>query len=258
MKWIDSLMTCYLIRSKAQAKIAAHELTCWVSENKGAKVDPSLVNKADHLKEFVEPLLGMSIGSSLLSIPWAAYDKVFFNLVPLIEEKPEVRWLLTFPGGSLTHETEPQIDVGLYIDRFADLLRGAKNTVIISNPYWSESAVIRLINRLQDWRPPSDLELSIITREELEDSNMLAIQQFMAFLTRKEITAKLLKLDRMTIGIAHAKFIIADIKKILLGSANLTHSGTSENFELCVYIESTELIRPLCEMLKEQFSVVRP
>lgn len=258
MKWVDSLITCYLIRSKAQAKLAAHELTCWVSENKGAKVDISLVNKTDHLREFVEPLLGMSIGSSLLSIPWAAFDKVFFNLVPQIEEKPEVRWLLTLPGGLLTHEAEPQIDVGLYIDRFAEVLRGAKNTVIISNPYWSESAVIRLINRLQDWRPPNDLELSIITREELEDSNILAVQQFMAFLTRKGITAKFLKFDSMTIGIAHAKFIIADIKKILLGSANLTHSGTCENFELCVYIKSTELIRPLCVMLKKQFYVLRP
>lgn len=48
----------------------------------------------------------------------------------------------------------------------------------------------------------------------------------------------------------HSKVLISDNKKIILGSANLTHSGLYRNYELGVLIENSEIAYELERLIR--------
>lgn len=48
----------------------------------------------------------------------------------------------------------------------------------------------------------------------------------------------------------HSKVLISDNKRIILGSANLTHSGLYRNYELGIYIENDEIAYELERLIR--------
>jgi cardiolipin synthase len=51
-------------------------------------------------------------------------------------------------------------------------------------------------------------------------------------------------------AVLHAKIIVSDRKKVLMGSANLTYSGMLKNYEVGLEIENTEISQKIIEMLR--------
>jgi cardiolipin synthase len=51
-------------------------------------------------------------------------------------------------------------------------------------------------------------------------------------------------------AVLHAKIIVSDRKKVLMGSANLTYSGMLKNYEMGLEIENTEISQKIIEMLR--------
>lgn len=115
-----------------------------------------------------------------------------------------------------------------------DIVRSSNNSIKIASAWIKGSHFRSLVNHIKNKKGKSSITVEIIIRaSEFRD---LSITDNDIFRQLKDIGAKIYLSNRL-----HAKFIIADDLKAIVGSANFTDSGLSEihtgNIEACVYYE---------------------
>lgn len=236
--------------SRDDAKECSNKITCWLSSHRGEII--TYRPEEEWVFKYLKSEVGNVIGDSMILIPWQVFDTVFLGVSPPNKSLPEIKWLATLPGME-SFESDKSVEIGLYIDSVAELFLRSQKELILSNPYWSISAVIKLINRLHSWRPNKDLKFYLITRNDLSKDEKNAVSCLVDFLANKKVEFFLVDSEQSTQGIIHAKFILVDAEEILLGSTNLTHNGLAQNFELSVNIKSSRFVKNVHEVIKRAF-----
>jgi len=113
-----------------------------------------------------------------------------------------------------------------------ELIRGARESIKIASAWLKGSVVESLLEKMEE-----NVELEVILRaSELQD---LMITDELVFERIKSRGGKIYLNNRL-----HAKFIVADGRRAILGSANITKAGFSDysrgNIEAAVYLEGDE------------------
>jgi len=113
------------------------------------------------------------------------------------------------------------------------MISSARKSVKIASAWLKGSVVERIVNILE--KKGEGIEVEVILRgSEFRD---LLITDDKVFKQLKKIGAKIYLNNRL-----HAKFVVVDDEKMILGSANLTESGLSDysrgNIEVAVYYET--------------------
>jgi len=122
-------------------------------------------------------------------------------------------------------------------DVFYDLIDGAKNEIIISSPYAID---LSLIDILKDKK----IKKVLLT---LKNNNQFVITNMSKYIYRRLIE------DGMDIfqysNFSHAKFLVVDRNKLLIGSSNFGKESFIAKQEICILIEDKKFVKNFVERL---------
>jgi hypothetical protein len=125
-----------------------------------------------------------------------------------------------------------------WIDEFESLVGEAASDLVISSPFVSAAACDRLIGCVERAGRASSLKFTLVTNLSLENmlcgaTNVAAILHVSNCLPRTEVRF---------IPTLHAKIYVADAKRAIVTSGNLTDGGLHRNLEYGVEIDDPDLV----------------
>lgn len=167
---------------------------------------------------------------------------------------PLARWLGILSRGEVTEIEDSRLvwtlppqhpEAGLLGDSYKNALieaiAGAEHELILVSPFLHERGVVLLTNALLQalWRK---VEVTVITQQanEISSDQSRALEHL-----RKEAELSMLPLHVYVEtekygGMLHAKIAIADSRRLVIGSANITGAGLTSHLEAGFVIRSTD------------------
>jgi len=214
---------------------------------------------------WMKPLLGEGVERLL----WESlHEAGVLSLDGTVQAKPLARWLEALSSGSMNAEREPRIVWTLpekysaavtlgasYLEAILEVISQAQNELLMVSPFIQKQGIrclsIALIQALS-----RGIRLTIITH----DADNLASDQSLAI---EEIRREADRLGGwLTVytaavpeeSLLHAKIVVADQQRVIVGSANLTGPGLESNLEAGVVLghihagEVVQFIRRLIDI----------
>ena len=131
-----------------------------------------------------------------------------------------------------------------WIQRFESLVGDAASDLVVSSPYISAAACDRLVGCVERKGRTGSLKLTLVTNLSLDNmvsgaTNVSAILRVSGSLPRTQVRF---------IPTLHAKVYVADTKRAIITSANLTDGGLYRNLEYGVEVDDPATV---CEVRKD-------
>jgi phosphatidylserine/phosphatidylglycerophosphate/cardiolipin synthase-like enzyme len=128
----------------------------------------------------------------------------------------------------------------------ADVVRSARNDLLIASPYIKEREASWVCDELATGSPKNDCRLKVLTdiRSDSVLRGSLDLEALELFGQRRS-AVQVVSLPRL-----HAKVYVADNRRALITSANLTPSGLDYNFEYGVCLDDVALVSKVREDLE--------
>lgn len=238
----DRLSHIFKNLNQEEGENLAKSVTSWINQHINQTVDDLIYKKLTiDLPEFH----GVLITPAILSIAWESYYLAYTGFNPLKHTKLEATLVASQPVEWFPESIE---GVGNLVDAWTNLIKEAKQTIIIVNPYWSEQAVTSILQRL-DKTSFDDISMSIYTRHlSVKDDEYKAMQAFKRYFKSKGAEIDIVmprhhSKDNLFRPLIHAKVLICDKTKGYIGSANISKNGFLNSFEVGVIVEGNELIK---------------
>jgi len=139
-----------------------------------------------------------------------------------------------------------------YPNFFEKIIKEAEKTILIITYLLSTEAktkkyIIEKIKQAQS----RGVKIIIITNGIFRNKETRKIQNMVVNELRKEGIKIIFNNQRAT---EHRKIIIADEKKVLIGSHNLTASSFRKSKEISIYFESQEVAKRILEKIKKEYN----
>ncbi len=170
------------------------------------------------------------------------HNKEWYDFMVKIKDEKSLNYVVkdfksTFSGKEINYSNKP-IFTNRYIgEKYYDLINNAKKEIIISSPYIID---LSLINLLRDKK----ISKILLT---LKDNNQQVINNM-----SKYVYGHLIK-DGTKIfhysSFSHAKFLIIDRKKLLIGSSNFGKESFTTKQEIGILIEDKKFINKFIKKL---------
>lgn len=128
----------------------------------------------------------------------------------------------------------------------ADVVHSARNDLLIASPYIKEREASWVCDELATGSPKNDCRLKVLTdiRSDSVLRGSLDLEALELFGQRRS-AVQVVSLPRL-----HAKVYVADNRRALITSANLTPSGLDYNFEYGVCLDDVALVSKVREDLE--------
>lgn len=136
-----------------------------------------------------------------------------------------------------THPSKARLG-GSYFEAAISLLEEAQERLVLVSPYVEARGIGLLFDRLSD-ALSRGVATTLVTHDlsDIASANSRAVEELRREAERVDGRLEVLSAesptgrDRMVHPLMHAKLVVVDRRKMLLGSANLTSYGLSSNFE---------------------------
>jgi phosphatidylserine/phosphatidylglycerophosphate/cardiolipin synthase-like enzyme len=222
------------------AAALANELTARVNRCIASSALGQPDDAADGLPPRVARVLPTYLMSyATLGLPWEAYRRVHGArggelagetiAARLICSLPESLTRILRAGGSTP------LWSGSLLDALGLVLDGARQEVVMMNPYWSALGVQALLRRITR-ASLAGVRITVLTqpRDKFDAAEREGVDLFVGALAAKGAFCVVLAPSQRTwpVPLLHAKAIVADRSHAYLGSANLTGNGMDFSVEL--------------------------
>jgi len=170
------------------------------------------------------------------------HNKNWYDFMVKIKEKNSLKSVVndfnyTFAGKFRNYKGNNIITNKKIGKTFSDLIKGAKKEVIISSPYAIDISLIKIFK-------DKKIKKVLLT---LKNNNQFVITNMSKYIYRRLIE------DGMDIfqysNFSHAKFLVIDRNKLLIGSSNFGKESFISKQEICILIEDKKFVKNFVERL---------
>lgn len=128
-----------------------------------------------------------------------------------------------------------------YTEAILNVINSSKQELIMTSPFIHERGISSLIKSLLD-ALGRGVCISMLTHhaEDLASSQSIAVEELRREACRLNKSLKIYTVESGLKSMLHAKLVIADREKMILGSANLTGPGLEQNVEAGIVLGSIE------------------
>jgi hypothetical protein len=129
----------------------------------------------------------------------------------------------------------PRVVAGAWLDTLSAFVRGVRQELLIASP-WITGAAARLISH--ELASVGPVTLQILAR--MDESDFISgSSHILAF--RERTYPGHVRVVFRALPMLHAKMLVADRQRVIVGSANLTEGGLYRNHEMSLQVDSPQL-----------------
>lgn len=142
----------------------------------------------------------------------------------------------------MTSANRPIVISGAWPNILAEFVRGVSNELLVMSPWITTVAAKLIANNLAHSGP---VRLQLLARLDVADF-LSGSSHIAAFLGETYPSGTDLRLRALPM--LHAKMVIGDRSRVIVGSANMTESGLCRNHEVCLLLNSTEVAKECADV----------
>ncbi|HPO12907.1 MAG TPA: phospholipase D-like domain-containing protein [Candidatus Hydrogenedentes bacterium] len=145
-----------------------------------------------------------------------------------------------------------QIISGAWIDTLSAFIKATQHELLLMSPWITEN-VARLIGH--DLSLSGPLSFQVLAR--CDESDFLSGASHIACF-RATTYPSGIKLAVRALPMLHAKMLVSDRQRVIIGSANMTDGGIYRNHEICVMFESKQIGADCTKVFFESWEIASP
>jgi phosphatidylserine/phosphatidylglycerophosphate/cardiolipin synthase-like enzyme len=126
--------------------------------------------------------------------------------------------------------------------KIVELLKSAKDSIFLSIFIITDNAILEIIKEKLD----AGIEIEIYCFENSDFNNKYIVDTLQQYSFQYDY----FNYYKITEDVLHAKVLIIDDTKIVIGSANLTYGGFVKNYEMGIYLEDNAMSNQITKLLR--------
>ena len=122
-----------------------------------------------------------------------------------------------------------------WTDALAEFVENTRQELLLMSPWFTTAAATLISHNLQDANP---VKLQILARLHEEDftSGTSHVEAFKPSMYPSGTNVEIRALPML-----HGKILVADRRRVIIGSANMTEGGLHRNHEVCILLDSDKI-----------------